>query len=73
MRVTITDDVVEQLADLLEREAVEQPVNWMGMQFAAQDHGHEVLATFVYEADAATYYEALRRAARRTERDVELP
>jgi len=34
----------------------------MAAQFAAQDLGHEELATFIYEADAATYYEAVERA-----------
>lgn len=73
MRVEITDTVVAQLADLLERGAIDDPVNWMGAQFAAQDHGHEELATFVFEADAATYYEALQRAAERADREVEPP
>ncbi|MFC7177258.1 hypothetical protein [Halosegnis marinus] len=72
-RVPITDDVVSQLADLLDSGELEQPTNWMGAQFLAQDFGHEELATFVFEADAATYYEALSRAAKEADADVPLP
>ena len=45
----------------------------MGTQFLAQDFGFEELATFVFEADAATYYEAVRRAEKQAETDIELP
>lgn len=72
-RVAITDDVVSQLADLLDSGELEQPTNWMGAQFLAQDFGFEELATFVFEADAATYYEALSRAAKEADADVAMP
>lgn len=61
-RTPITDDVVAQLADVLDAEVLDDEHNWMGASFAAQDRGHEELADFIYEADAATYYEALQRA-----------
>lgn len=61
-RVAITDDVVEQLRDVLDADVLDDEHNYMGAQFAAQDLGHEELAEFVYEADAATYHEALQRA-----------
>ena len=61
-RVSITDAVVEQLRDVLESDLLDDEHNYMGAGFAAQDLGHDELAQFVYEADAATYYEALERA-----------
>ncbi|MEF8778827.1 MAG: hypothetical protein V5A36_07935 [Natronomonas sp.] len=61
-RVPITDAVVEQLRDVLESDLLDDEHNYMGAGFAAQDLGHDELAQFVYEADAATYYEALERA-----------
>ena len=61
-RVPITDDVVEQLREVLDADVLDDEFNYMGAQFAAQDMGHEELAEFVYEADAATYYEAVQRA-----------
>ena len=61
-RVPITDEVVRQLRDVLESGVLDDEYNYMGTQFAAQDFGHEELAEFVYEADAATYYEAVQRA-----------
>ena len=64
-RVPITDDVVEQLADVLDAELLDHEHNYMGAGFAAQDLGHEELSQFIYEADAATYYEALERAKER--------
>jgi hypothetical protein len=66
-RVPITDDVVEQLRDVLEAELLDDDHNRMGAGFAAQDLGHEELAQFIYEADAATYYEALKQARARLE------
>ncbi|PSQ30129.1 hypothetical protein BRD16_07890 [Halobacteriales archaeon SW_6_65_46] len=72
-RIDITETVVAQLAELLDSGEIDQPTNWMGTQFLAQDFGFDELATFVFEADAATYYEAVRRAAQRAETDVELP
>ncbi|MDZ7746311.1 MAG: hypothetical protein U5K28_07290 [Halobacteriales archaeon] len=72
-RVDITEDVVSQLAELLDSGELDQPTNWMGAQFLAQDFGFDELATFVFEADAATYYEALRRAETQAETDIELP
>ena len=61
-RTPITDAVVEQLRDVLDAELLEDEHNYMGAGFAAQDLGHDELAEFVYQADAATYYEALERA-----------
>ena len=72
-RVQITDTTVAQLAELLESGRLDEPTNWMGAQFLAQDFGFDELATFVFEADAATYYEALERAAERADADVPLP
>jgi hypothetical protein len=66
-RVPITDDVIEQLSEVLAADMLDDEHNWMGASFAAQDLGHEALAEFIYEADAATYYEALQRAKDRTE------
>jgi hypothetical protein len=61
-RVPITDDVIDQLSEVLAADMLDDEHNWMGASFAAQDLGHEELAEFIYEADAATYYEALQRA-----------
>jgi hypothetical protein len=61
-RVQITDAVVEQLRDVIEADLLDDEHNYMGAGFAAQDLGHDELATFVHEADAATYHEALERA-----------
>ena len=61
-RVDITDDVVRQLRDVLDAEVLDDEHNYMGARFAAMDLGHDELAQFVREADAATYYEALQRA-----------
>jgi hypothetical protein len=61
-RVPVTETVVEQLRAVLDSGRLDDPHNWMAAQFAAQDLGHEELATFVFEADAATYYEAVERA-----------
>ena len=63
-RVDITDEVVRQLRDVLETGDLDHEYNYMGARFAALDLGHEELAAFVREADAATYYEALQRAKR---------
>ncbi len=68
-RVRITDAVVEQLGDVLDAELLDDEHNYMGAGFAAQDLGHEELAQFIYEADAATYYEALERAKERRSAD----
>jgi len=68
-RVPVTDDVVEQLRDVLEADLLDHELNHMGAGFAAQDLGHEELARFVHEADAATYYEALERARERSDAD----
>ncbi len=63
-RIDITDDVVRQLRDVLDAEVLDDEHNYMGARFAAMDRGHDELAAFVREADAATYYEALQRAKR---------
>jgi len=69
-RVPVTDDVVEQLRDVLEADLLDDEHNHMGAGFAAQDLDHEELAQFIYEADAATYYEALERARNRRKSDA---
>ena len=61
-RVPVTDAVVEQLRDVLASGALEDEYNYAGAAFVAQDRGHDELARFVHEADAATYYEAVERA-----------
>lgn len=66
-RVPITDDVVAQLAEVLESGELDHAYNYMAAGFVAQDLGHEELARFVYEADAATYYEAVQRVRERRE------
>jgi hypothetical protein len=71
MRVEITDQVVEQLADVLATGEIADPVNWMGVQGVAFDRGHDELVGFIVEADASTYYEALQAAEERAE-DVEV-
>ena len=63
-RIDITDEVVRQLRDVLETGDLDHEHNYMGARFAALDLGHEELAAFVREADAATYYQALQRAKR---------
>lgn len=68
-RVPITDEVVDQLADVLEAGALDDAHNYVGAQFAARDRGHEALAAFIHEADAATYYEALQRAKGRIDEE----
>ncbi|MFB6205001.1 MAG: hypothetical protein ABEJ05_00520 [Haloglomus sp.] len=60
-RVDITDDVREQLAQALDHDEVDHPLNRSAVQYAAWELDLEALATFVGEADAATYYEALQR------------
>ena len=69
-RVPVTDAVVEQLRDVLEADLIDHELNHMGAGFAARDLGHEELAQFVHEADAATYYEALDRARERVDDEV---
>jgi hypothetical protein len=64
-RVSITDEVVEQLREVLEADLLDDEHNYMGARFAALDLDHDELAEFVREADAATYYEALQRAKSR--------
>ena len=68
-RVPITEAVVEQLRDVLEADLLDDEHNYMGAGFAAQDLGHDELAQFVHEADAATYYEALEQARERLRTD----
>lgn len=63
-RTPITRTVVTQLRDVLDSGLLDDEHNWMGAGFAAQDLGHDELATFVHAADASTYYEALQRAKR---------
>lgn len=60
--MTITDEVVAQLRDVLDAGEVDDPVNWMGVQGVALRMGHEELVDFIVEADATTYHEALQRA-----------
>ena len=69
-RVSVTDEVVDQLVDVLEADMLDHELNHMGAGFAAQDLGHDELAAFVREADAATYYEALERARERLDADA---
>jgi hypothetical protein len=69
-RVQITDAVVEQLRDVIEADLLDDEHNYMGAGFAARDLGHEELARFVHEADAATYHEALERAREASESDA---
>jgi len=69
-RVPVTDEVVDQLEDVLDADLLDDELNHMGAGFAAQDLGHEELAQFIYEADAATYYEALERARARLRSDA---
>jgi hypothetical protein len=54
--------VVDQLRVALEHDSVDHPLNRAAVQHAAWDGDHDELATFVADADASTYYEALRRA-----------
>lgn len=72
MRVPITETVVDQLAGVLESGDLDEPANYVGAQFAARDRGYDELETFVHEADAATYYEAVRRAAERADAEIDL-
>lgn len=60
-RVPITDEVREQLAEALEFEEVDHPLNRGAVQYAAWELEFDELAAFVGEADASTYYEALRQ------------
>jgi hypothetical protein len=61
-RVAITEEVVAQLDAALAHEEVDHPLNRGAVQYAAWELDLETLAAFVGEADASTYYEALRRA-----------
>ena len=63
-RVEVTDEVVRQLREVLDADLLDDEHNYMGARFAAMDLGHDELAAFVREADAATYYEALQRSKR---------
>ena len=63
-RVEVTDEVVRQLREVLDADVLDDEYNYMGARFAAMDLGHDELAAFVREADAATYYEALQRSKR---------
>ncbi len=72
-REPVTEPVVAQLAAVLETGEVDHAVNWMTVQGVAHRAGHEELAAFVADADAATYYEAVRAAADRADADVSVP
>jgi hypothetical protein len=63
-RVEVTDEVVRQLREVLDADLLDDEHNYVGARFAAMDLGHDELAEFVREADAATYYEALQRSKR---------
>jgi hypothetical protein len=63
-RVDVTDEVVRQLREVLDADLLDDEHNYVGARFAAMDLGHDELAEFVREADAATYYEALQRSKR---------
>ena len=63
-RVEVTDEVVRQLREVLDADLLEDEHNYIGARFAAMDLGHDELAEFIREADAATYYEALQRSKR---------
>ena len=63
-RVEVTDVVVRQLREVLDADLLDDEHNYVGARFAAMDLGHDELAEFVREADAATYYEALQRSKR---------
>ena len=63
-RVDVTDEVVRQLREVLDADLLDDEHNYVGARFAAMDLGHDELAAFVREADAATYYEALQRSKR---------
>ena len=63
-RVDVTDEVVRQLREVLDADVLDDEHNYVGARFAAMDLGHDELAEFVREADAATYYEALQRSKR---------
>lgn len=66
-REPVTDEVVEQLREVLATDRVDDPVNWMAVQMVAHERELTDLARFVVDADAATYYEALQRAEEETE------
>jgi hypothetical protein len=61
-RTPITDEVVAQLDEALGHEEVDHPLNRGAVQYAAWQLDLETLATFIGEADASTYYEALKQA-----------
>jgi hypothetical protein len=61
-RIPVTDAVVEQLRDVLASDDLDDEYNYVGARIVARDRGHDELARFVDEADAATYYEAVQRA-----------
>lgn len=66
-REPVTDDIVEQLRQVLETDRVDDPINWMAVQMVAHERELTELAQFVVDADAATYYEALQQAKEETE------
>lgn len=68
-REPVTDDIVEQLRQVLETDRVDDPINWMAVQMVAHERELTELAQFVVDADAATYYEALQQAKEETEKN----
>ena len=60
-RVAISDEVLAELPRALDHEEVDHPLDRGAVQYAAWQLDLDTLAEFVGEADAATYYEALKR------------
>jgi predicted short-subunit dehydrogenase-like oxidoreductase (DUF2520 family) len=61
-REPITETVVEQLHEVVESGQVTDPVARYDVQALAHRRGLTDLATFIVDADASTYYEALMTA-----------
>jgi hypothetical protein len=60
-RVPITDEILAQLPRALDHDEVDHPLNRGAVQYVAWELELEALGEFVGEADASTYYEALRQ------------
>jgi predicted short-subunit dehydrogenase-like oxidoreductase (DUF2520 family) len=61
-REPITETVVEQLREILESGQIEDPVARYDVQALAHRRELTELATFIVDADASTYYEAVIEA-----------
>jgi hypothetical protein len=60
-RVPITEEVLDQLRDVVAAEGIEDPVARYDVQAVAFDREHDELVEFIASADASTYFEAVSK------------